>query len=50
MKLTREQLHQLVWSRPLVEVAAELGVTNGELDVLLRTLDVPFPYSDLPPN
>ena len=45
MRLSREQLHQLVWSRPLVEVAAELSVTNGELDVLLRTLDVPFPYS-----
>lgn len=44
-RITRDELHQLVWSMPMPDVANHLGITRGELDRLCDSLDVPFPFS-----
>jgi hypothetical protein len=43
--MTREELHRLVWTRRMGEVADELNVSVNELEALIATLDVPFPFS-----
>jgi hypothetical protein len=43
--ITREELHRLVWTHRMADVAADLLVSSNELDVLIATLDVPFPFS-----
>jgi hypothetical protein len=41
--VTREELHRLVWTRRMGDVADDLKVSTNELAVLIETLDVPFP-------
>jgi hypothetical protein len=43
--VTREELHRLVWTRRMGDVADDLKVSANELAVLIETLDVPFPFS-----
>ncbi|MCU0771147.1 MAG: hypothetical protein MUE94_05150 [Verrucomicrobia bacterium] len=42
-KVTREELHQLVWKRPFVRLAAELGYSYTELVRACEELNVPRP-------
>lgn len=41
--LTRERLFELVWSKPVTEVARELGVSDSAIGKLCRKLEVPKP-------
>lgn len=40
---TREQLYELVWSKPRTVIARELGISDVRLGKLCRDLDVPAP-------
>ena len=42
-RFTRQELYDLVWSKPITHLAAELGVSVGLLGALLRRADVPKP-------
>ena len=41
--LTREELYELVWSKPMTHVAKELGVSNVMVGKLCREKIVPKP-------
>ena len=43
--MTRQELYKLVWTKPLGEVAAELGITKPEVDSLCCWHKVPRPWS-----
>ncbi len=43
MSLTREELHRLVWSTPMIKVAIELGVSGSYLARVCTALGVPRP-------
>ncbi|MEM8804293.1 MAG: hypothetical protein AAGF55_17340 [Pseudomonadota bacterium] len=42
-RFTREELYNLVWSKPMTHLASELGVSVRVLGVLLRRADIPKP-------
>lgn len=42
-RFTRRELYDLVWSRPMKHLAAELETTTGVLSTLLRRADIPKP-------
>jgi hypothetical protein len=42
-ELTREQLHQLVWSKPIHQLAAEFGLSDVGLAKVCKRLNVPRP-------
>ena len=42
-KLTREDLYQMVWDRPTVQVAAELGFSDVMIGKICKRMDVPKP-------
>src|SRR5690606_31203812 len=44
IRLTREQLYEMVWERPLQQVAPELGISDVALAKICKKLDVPRPY------
>ena len=44
-RLTRAELHTLIWSQPPEAVAAELGVPRALLDQMLKAMAVPYPWS-----
>jgi hypothetical protein len=41
--ISREQLYQLVWSKPMIKVAAEFGVSGSYLARICTLLNVPRP-------
>ena len=41
--LTREELHALLWARPIVKLAAELGCSYPELVAICTTYNIPRP-------
>lgn len=41
--ITREELHQLVWSKPMTKVAEQFGVSGSYLARVCTTLNVPRP-------
>jgi hypothetical protein len=43
LKLTREQLYALVWSKPVSELAKDFGISDVGLAKRLRKLNVPVP-------
>jgi hypothetical protein len=43
MKLTREELHNMVWTRPFVRLAKELGYSYLELVAICEDLNIPRP-------
>ena len=43
IQLTREELYDLVWSRPVTKVAAELEISDVALHKICRRHDVPVP-------
>ena len=43
MAVTRDELHRLVWSTPMIKVAGELGVSGSYLARVCATLGVPRP-------
>jgi hypothetical protein len=43
VRLTREELHDLVWSRPMTEIAAEFGMSSVAFAKHCKTADVPRP-------
>jgi hypothetical protein len=44
-RLTREELHSLIWSHPPETVAAQLNVSRAKLDQMLKGMAVPYPWS-----
>lgn len=44
-RLTRAELHTLIWSQPPEAVATELGVSRGKLAQMLKGMAVPHPWS-----
>jgi len=42
-KITREELHRLVWTRTFVKLATELGYTYPELTAICEELNIPRP-------
>lgn len=40
---TRTELHQLIWSKPLSKLAAELGLSDVGLKKLCKRHDIPTP-------
>ena len=41
--ITREELHRLVWTRPFVRLAKELGYNHPELSAICEDLNIPRP-------
>ncbi len=41
--VTREQLYELAWSKPMTKVAVEFGMTSTALKKHCRRLNVPTP-------
>lgn len=44
MKLTREELYERVWQKPVREVAAELGISDVGLAKACRKSNIPLPH------
>lgn len=44
MKLTREQLYECVWQKPIREVAVELGISDVGLAKACRKSGIPLPH------
>jgi hypothetical protein len=42
--LTRQQLYDMVWSKPMSTLAKEFGITDSGLAKRCRAVDVPIPY------
>jgi len=42
--LTRQELYDLVWSKPMSSLAKEFGITDVGLAKRCRAVDVPIPY------
>ena len=43
-KITREELHHLVWTRTFVKLAKELGYNHPELSAICEDLNIPRPH------
>jgi hypothetical protein len=43
VSITREQLHRIVWLKPMAELVLELGVSNQRLVEICNLLNVPYP-------
>ena len=43
LKLSRAELHELVWSRPMTEIAREFGVRDQHLAQICDSYDVARP-------
>ena len=43
LKVTREELFELVWSKPVIELAKDFGMSDVALAKRCRTLRVPIP-------
>ena len=41
--ISRKELHELVWQTPLIKLAAEFGITGGELSRICKQNSVTFP-------
>ena len=41
---TREQLYELVWSKPMTEIAAEFGMSSVAFAKHCKKLNVPIPW------
>lgn len=41
--LSREELYELVWSKPMIHAAAEFGISGNGLAKVCKRLDVPYP-------
>jgi hypothetical protein len=42
-RVTREELYEMVWEKPLIRLAAEFGITGNGLAKMCDRLDVPYP-------
>ena len=42
-RITREELYQLVWDKPMIRLAEEFGITGNGLAKVCDRLDVPYP-------
>jgi hypothetical protein len=42
--LTRQELYDMVWSKPMSSLAKEFGITDVGLAKRCRAVDVPIPY------
>jgi hypothetical protein len=42
LTLTRQTLYDLIWSRPISELAKEFRMSDGELAKRLRAVEVPY--------
>ncbi|MFB9264755.1 hypothetical protein ACFFWD_16535 [Bradyrhizobium erythrophlei] len=42
-RVTREELHQMVWQTPMVRLAKEFGISGNGLAKVCDKLDVPYP-------
>jgi hypothetical protein len=44
LTLTRQSLYDLVWAKPMSELAKDFGITDVGLAKRCRSVDVPIPY------
>jgi hypothetical protein len=44
IRITREELYQLVWSKPRTKLAREFGISDVALGKICKKLNVPKPY------
>ncbi|MBI3786923.1 MAG: hypothetical protein HY276_01590 [Ignavibacteriales bacterium] len=44
VELTREQLYGLVWSKPSIKLAKELGISDVAITKICKKLNIPKPY------
>jgi hypothetical protein len=42
-RVTREELYQTVWDKPMIRLAGEFGITGNGLAKVCDRLDVPYP-------
>ena len=42
-RVTREELYQMVWQKPLSRLAGEFGISGGGLASICKRLNVPYP-------
>ena len=42
-RVTREELYQMVWDKPMIRLAEEFGITGNGLAKVCDRLDVPYP-------
>lgn len=42
-RVTREELYQMVWDKPMIRLAEEFGITSNGLAKVCDRLDVPYP-------
>jgi hypothetical protein len=42
-RVTREELYEMVWQRPMIRLAEEFGITGNGLAKVCDRLDVPYP-------
>ena len=43
IRLTREELYELAWTKPMRQIAAELNLSDGALAKHYRELNIPRP-------
>ena len=43
LTLSRQDLYELAWSKPMVELAQDFGISNVALAKRLRKLGIPLP-------
>jgi hypothetical protein len=48
VRVSREELHRLVWERPMVQFAAEYGITGKGLAKICHHFEIPYPPPRLP--
>ena len=48
--ISREELYDLVWAKPMTHVAKDLGISDVMLGKLCKEQLVPKPPSGIPPN
>lgn len=42
-RITRDELYQMVWEKPMIRLAKEFGITGNGLAKICHRLDVPYP-------
>lgn len=43
IKLSREEIYELVWNKPMIHLAPELGISDRGLGKTCMRLEIPIP-------
>lgn len=49
-RVTREELHQMVWQQPMSRLAEEFGISGNGLSKVCDRLNVPYPPRGYEPD